>query len=529
MTASEGEGADEAPTQPGEGAAGAAAGGAAEVPWRALHPLSLVVNLLPTAWRTVRGAWPLLLALVVGQQQRGQDAADLSLLTLFFGMTLFRTLSHFLTLRYRVAGGRLEVTSGLLLRQSRVVDPARIQNLSLERNLFHRLAGLVELRVETAGDASSNGLLSALSVEEAERLQAELRALVSASRGAAGAEAGAGGAAAGADGPSPVGEDGPVTPLVRAGPLELLAYGFTQRTVGTVAVLTAVALELLGRMGPEGAAQVRFAARPAVLGAALVLAFGASWFWSAGNALLRHWGFVLEAVGGRLRTREGLFTTRTVEIPLAKVQTALVALPWLRRSMGFGSVLVETAALGFGEGPARPAEGVVPMVPVAELPRVVGVAIPEAQGVDLAGPWVPAAPLALLRAVVGRALRYAAVLGVLGFIARPEGFYALLAVPLAVPVAALDWRAHGYRLTAGLVMVRAGFFRRSILLMPRRRIQSVHLTQSAVDRWAGLAWVTVRGAGADITFPALKLDEAMQLYGELVAGLPRAAPLPGAR
>lgn len=484
----------------------------AEVPWRALHPLSLVVNLLPTAWRTVRGAWPLLLALLVGQQQRGQDAADLSLLALFFGMTLFRTLSHFLTLRYRVVGGRLEVTSGMLLRQSRVVDPARIQNLSLERNLFHRLAGLVELRVETAGDASSNGLLSALSVEEAERLQAELRALVAQSRPADAGE----GAAAEATGPASG------RPLVRAGALELLAYGFTQRTVGTVAVLTAVSLELLSRMGPEGAAQVRFAAQPAVLGAALVLAFGASWFWSAGNALLRHWGFVLEQAGDRLRTREGLFTTRTVEIRLPKVQTVLLALPWLRRSMGFGSVLVETAALGFGEGPARAAEGVVPMVPLPELPRVVEAALPEARGIDLDGPWVPAAPRALLRAVLGRALRYALVLGVLGFIARPTGFYALLAVPLAVPVAALDWRAHGYRLTAELVMVRAGFFRRSILLMPRRRIQSVHLTQSALDRWAGLAWVTVRGAGADITFPALQFDDALRVYGELVAGLPRA-------
>lgn len=34
--------------------------------WRTLHPASVLVNLLPTAWRALRSLWPLAIALVIG-------------------------------------------------------------------------------------------------------------------------------------------------------------------------------------------------------------------------------------------------------------------------------------------------------------------------------------------------------------------------------------------------------------------------------------------------------------------------------
>ncbi|MEC8424086.1 MAG: PH domain-containing protein, partial [Myxococcota bacterium] len=258
-----------------------------DTPWRSLHPASLAVNLLPQAWRTVRGAWPLLLALFFGGAGMGVQVFDLSLLLAFFAVALTRTTVHFLTLRYRVHAGRLEIRHGLLNRQARALDPARIQNVSLNRNVFHRISGLVEVRVETAGDASTTGMLSALAVGEAEALQAELKGLV-------------GGTPADATPAEGTDEQPASPPLVSVGLLELLAYGLSRRTVGTVAVITAVGMELMARLGPEGADQVRWAAQPRVLAAAVLLAFCASWVWSAGTSLFRHWGFTLRRAGERL-------------------------------------------------------------------------------------------------------------------------------------------------------------------------------------------------------------------------------------
>ena len=128
--------------------------------WKRLHPGSVLVNLIPRLWGLVRAMWPLALAFLYGTSQTGGvELFDLSLLFLFFGMAAWSTMLHWITLRYRVAEGRLEVGSGLLNRQVRVIAPERIQNIEMERNPFQRLAGLVEVRIETASGIDVAGAI----------------------------------------------------------------------------------------------------------------------------------------------------------------------------------------------------------------------------------------------------------------------------------------------------------------------------------------------------------------------------------
>jgi putative membrane protein len=131
--------------------------------WRALEPASLLVNLIPDLWRTARGAWPLLLAVFVGGGIA--NVVNLLLLASFFAMAVGRTVLHFLTLRYRLHEGKLEIQTGLIGRRFRVIDPARIQNVEIVQNVFHKLAGLVELRIETAGEAGAEGSLAGRTID----------------------------------------------------------------------------------------------------------------------------------------------------------------------------------------------------------------------------------------------------------------------------------------------------------------------------------------------------------------------------
>ena len=476
--------------------------------WKGLHPLSVVVNLLPQAWRTIRGAWPILLALVLGAGA-GMEVFDLSLLLLFFAMAFSRTILHFLTLRYRVHGGRFEVRFGLLNRQARELDPSRIQNISLERNLFQRAAGLVELKVETAGDAGVHGLLSALSVEAAEELRAELEVLVRAARGQAEPDA--------ATDPG-VAVAASTAPLVEASAAELVAYGLSRRTMGTVAVLTAVGFEVFTRLGPEGAEQIRWLQdQPHVLGAAFLLAFAGSWAWSAGAALVRHWGFAVRRVGDRLVTTEGLTTTRRVEIPLRKVQMLQAAEPWMRRSMGYSTVLVETAALGFADGQVRQAEGVMPMVERAELPAVLHAVLPRVGADPWSTPLKPAAPRALYRAIIRRVIRLGLLSTLIAGLAWPDlrGMWAFCAVPLAIPLGWLDWRWQGWLITPDAVVARRGFLNRRTWVIARDKVQSLQIVQTPLMRWHGLGAVSVRVAGNAVALPDLTLDDAEGVFDEL--------------
>ena len=251
-----------------------------EQDWRSLEPASLLVNLVPDLWRTLRAGWPLLLAVLVGGGVA--NFVNLALLLLFLGSAVARTVLHFLTLRYRMNAGKLEIRSGLVARRFRVIDPARIQNVEIVQNVFHKLAGLVELRVETAGEAGAEGLLSALSIAEANRLRDQLHHSVAIPAA------------------PPPGDE-----LLTITPAELVGYGMSEGRIGAVVLAGGLAIEALGQFSPESVAQGMKGVSPgAALGLGLLgLALG--YAVSVGRTLLRWYGFRMTRSARGLRFEIG--------------------------------------------------------------------------------------------------------------------------------------------------------------------------------------------------------------------------------
>ena len=475
-----------------------------EAAWRRLHPASLYINLLPQTYRTLRGLWPLLLLMFFGGQGSATSGIDFTLLVVFFAISISRTVVHFLTLRYRLSAGKLEVRSGLLNRRSRVLDPYRIQNIELAQNPLHKLAGLVELRVETAGDASTDGMMSALKVEEAERLKGALERLARVRRRQQGL------ATAESD-PEDAGEE-----LLRIDAVELIAFGLSKRRVGTVALLFAAGMEILSLLDPYQTQQVASELSTARLVGAVLLAFAATWIFSAGQSLLRHFNFKMRLRGDRLITTEGLLTRRSVEIPREKVQLVRVDEPWLRRQMGYGTMLIETAALGMADGEVRQAEGVVPMVGHEALPGLTRQAAPVLATDPWSVPLEPAHPRALYRLIFGQLVRSAFLAGVLVWLLPwPWSLWALVLLPLALPLAWLDWRNQGWLVTPRVVIARRGYLTRRTWVIARSKIQSVHMGQSPIMRWHGIAGVRVSVAGSLVRLPDVGLDVGQDILSEL--------------
>ncbi len=466
--------------------------------WQGLHPASLLVNLIPQAWRTMKMAWWWLLAIMIGTEGMGIGATEFFVLLMFAGLSVWNTLIHWATLRYRVHNNRLEITSGLLNRRSRTIDPVRIQNVELVQNLFHKWTGLVELRVETAGDSSTEGLLSALSVSEARRLRSLLAATGSLAEG-------------------DEGDEHHSETLVEMSLTEILAYGLSRRTIGTVAVMTAVALEILGQFGTEATRDVAAQITPSVVVAAFLLAFAGSWLVSVTASLFRHHQFRLVRRSKSLWTEEGLTTRRRVEIPLSKVQLVRTDEPLIRRGMGYGTVMIETAGLGvFTEGQDRQAEGMMPMVEHDELGRICRHAAPMAD-ID---PWntnlLPAHPRALYRSIMGSLGRAALVAIPIIALFGVAGWLALLLIPIAIPSAWLDWKKQGWLVTDSAIVSRRGFFNRRTFVVARDKLQSVHLVEGPIMRLHGLARLVVRVAGSQIALPDIGKEEASQVMAELV-------------
>jgi putative membrane protein len=491
--------ADDLPTE--EQVAPAAAEAApAELPWRGLHPLSLVVNLLPRTWRVVRGMWPLFLALLLQGRRDGASIVDLAILSVFFLSSVGGTVAHFLALRYRVAGGRLEIRTGLVSRQVRVIDPERIQNTELVRNVFHKLAGLVEVRLETASGTEVEGLLSALSEADG----AELVAALGRSRR------------------RPAEADAPRAILATAGPADLLRHGATGLRVGAgLAIAVGLGFEGLQWFGPERVGDVRTAVGAAGVALAVVAFASGLFVVAVGASMLRFWRFELARVGDRLVAVAGLLTRRSVELPLDKVQLVVVRQPILRRALGFGSVHVETAAARDEAGGTASAEAVVPVVDEEALGPLVQ-AVVAGEGDLWHRPLRPPHPLALRRGVIGAAVR-GAILGALaawwlwpwGLVAPP------LLIAGGVASAWLDHRLQGWVLTEGALVARRGFVDRQTAIVSRRKVQAIEVRQGPLLRRWGLGQVVVRVAGSTVALPLVGEAEAAALLDALRP--PRAA------
>ena len=462
--------------------------------WRSLHTLSPVVNLIPQIWATIRGYWIVLVAVALGGDV-GVQIGDLVILLVFFFMGFGRSLVHWLTLRYRVHEGALEIRTGVLNRRVRILSPDRIQNAELVRNPFHRVSGLVELRLETAGaEVETEGLFSALDFAEANRLVAELDALRrnSSSRAIPAGDQGV--------------ELGEV--LVQMGWVEIVAHGLSSRRAGVSAILLAVGFEVFAQLEPGGSeigSALESLTGPMIVAGVLAV-FILGWILGLLESLFAHYRYRLTEVDDRLVSQMGLLTRRRVELPIHRVQHIRIDEPLLRRVMGFASVYVDTAS-GAGipveGGQPTASEAVIPMVPksaqLALLRRLLPQLDVDLRSAKLQPAHWKALPLALFGAGVGWSF---VQLG--GFLVFGRwGFLLVLLLPLMLVGAWLDWRFQGWTVTGNVVVSREGFWLRRTTLVPLDKVQAVHRIETPLLRVLGLAIVAVRVAGPRVFLPKM--------------------------
>ena len=466
--------------------------------WRQLHPASVVVNLLPRSWALVRGMWPLLLFVVYGQSQQSDDGlqfVNASLLSLFFAIAAWNTLLHWATLRYRVHEGKLNVKTGLLNRQVRVIAPERIQNIEMVRNIFHRMSGLVEVRIETASGTEVEGLLSALTVAEAGWLIDRM--------GRARTD---------------MQTDEVTPPLVSNTFSDLLRYGATTGRLGAMALAIGVAVEWIQWSDPEEVQNVGV-----VLGflggIALVLAaISGAFVLGVGNAVIRHHGFRLTRLDSGLVSEEGLFTLRRVELPLSKVQLVTITEPILRRVLGFGSVHIETAAAREDKGGVQQSEAMVPVVRGSRFAEVVRAALPDLD-VNLQRLQLnPPHPKALLRALLMASVRGIILVAFMVWLAGTWGALALIFLPIGWATAWLDYSYQGWLVTERVIIARRGWWSRKTQVVDRRKLQSMRLSQGPFLRNWGLGVLGLRVAGSAVVLPVLSWEEAEAVQRSLLRG-----------
>jgi putative membrane protein len=470
-----------------------------EPEWERLHPASVLVNLVPRTWSLLRNLWPLLLALWFGgRSQAGEVIGNLSILLVFFASALGWTALHALTLRYRVADGKLEIKSGLLNRQARVISADRVQNVERVQNVFHRLSGLVEVRIETASGTEVEGMLSAIDVPAADRLIASLHPAH---------------AARAPEAPPPEREV-----LVHNTLVDLAWAGASDLRLGAIGVAMAVFVEFVPQMGGE---EIGWLAHiPGLAWGALAVALvSGGWLVGIGSSVLRSYGFELSLSERRLVAVQGLLTRRRTELGLSKVQLLSFVEPLLLRQVGLGSLQIETAAAPTGGSGTERGEVFVPILERDRVAALSRVALPLGELDPATVKLHPPHPFAATRAMGRAAVRTVGLSLLLVWMFGPAGALGLLLVPVAVATAWLDVAHQGWLVTDALVIARRGVITRTTWLLSRKKLQSAVLSQGPVLAWRGVGLLSLRVAGSRVDLPLLDHAEARRLQRVLL-GVP---------
>jgi cytochrome P450/uncharacterized membrane protein YdbT with pleckstrin-like domain len=171
------------------------------------------------------------------------------------------------------------------------------------------------------------------------------------------------------------------------------------------------------------------------------------------NELVGRYGFTVARSPDGVRLRYGLLDTRSQTVPPGRVQAVQIVEPFLWRRFGWSRLQVNVA--GYGVSSSGESSMLLPVGTGAEVHRVLDLVVPALEATDRDPRELPL---------------------------RPVPATARWLAPLARPVLGLGYDGR-------MLAIRDGRLRRTLVLVPHERTQSVRLTQGPLQRRLDLATV----------------------------------------
>jgi putative membrane protein len=472
---------------------------------RKLHPAAIGVLAL-AALR--EAALPIVVLLVTAVAGSGLDTAALrrGALYLIIGVAASTAMGfvRWRSTRYWVDERGVHWETGVVRKKATTVPLNRIQGLDTVAGPVQRLFGVVAVNVQTAGGGAKGEIvLEAVGPAAVEELREAVRA-----RRPEVADA------------TPAG----ALPERRLTRREGLVAALTAGQLGVILPVLAGASQLLTqvfgdpsdvedatRLVPDSAGGWELAA-----GGLLVLA----WALSVGGSLVTFAGFTVTREPDRLRIRRGLLQRSEAAVPVRRVHGVRVVEGVLRRPFGLCTLRLEVAGYAAEASAART---LFPLLRRTEVESFLARLLPELA--DDPGGLARPPQRAARRYVLPGTLAGAILGGAACLVFPAVAPWPLLAAPLLALDGWLDYRAAGWRLRDGRLVMSSRRLAWSTLLAPATRLQQHAIAQSPLQRRAGLADLAVAvGKGGHAHVRHLEEPVAADLW-ERLRPLPRRSEL----
>jgi len=506
------------------------AGADLETDWRRLDPRMLLIHPVQEAIRFL----PALLGVfILGRSRNGGEGHWWELVTV--AVVIGVGVMRYLTTRFRIRHGQIELRKGLVNRQVIATPEDRVRTVDVTAAPFHRLLGLAKVEIGTAGHSHERLVLDALPLADARTMREELIHLRSAAldhtAGRSRNHTDHGVDRAGAPPtelppptgmphtelppptPDPVAETTLLTlnpawvryaPLTMSGLVTALAvFGFTSQFLRS-AIEGAYVQDAVRALGGHAwwvSLLVGLASVAVAVSFLAVLGY-----------ILQNWHFRLSRhQGGTLHVSRGLLTTRETSIEEKRLRGVEVGEPLGLRLAGGSRLKAITTGLSRREDD-RGSAWLVPPAPRSVVAGVARAVVGDDEA--LTAPLTPHGPAARRRRFL-RTLLPAAVLavGAAAVVWWLGLAWWLLVLPalviLGAPFLARDrYAGLGHHLSSDHLVVRSGSFSRRRDILQRTGIIGWTVQSTWFQRRVGLATLVATTAAGKQRYTAYDLPVA---------------------
>ena len=414
------------------------------------------------------------------------------------------SIAKYLRFRYYVTSEEMVMHYGVFKRVRRNIPSDRVQNVAIERNFLSRVLGTAVVKIETAGTAQAEGVLSYVGVREANRIRDILRT---------------------AETTYAPDESIPASPDFRMRLPRLLLSSAYQFSFGLFAILVGVLqqLELIGLINIEttlrdifeknflGPANSQQYSLVMLTIAFILITLVLSWILGFAQYFIRYYNFYIELGPEKIHRKFGLITVREGTLPYKRVQSFLIRSNPLMRLHDWYRMEMQTLGLESGERGFQPA---MPFSKWAEIitlgPKIRPFTAPEAY------------TRVSRRTIRRRCLRYALL--ILAPVAAlylwwPYAVWGLTLLPISWGIAWLQYLCHSWSFHDGNLFIRRRIFSQQLWVVPIERLQAFEINATFFQRRLDLCTLRVDTAGAGVLrhpkIIDMRLDDAEKLFTEL--------------
>ena len=455
-----------------------------------------------------------LLAAIFGVRKSDNPALIPIIIAAVLALSLFFRWLGWRRFRYHVGADDIRVEKGILNRTARSIPYDRIQDVSIEQKPLARMMGLSEVKFETGGGDGDDATLRFVTLEEANRLRALIRA-----RKAGLSEA---------QDTAPMVETEDAETIFAMDGKRVFILGLYSFSLIIFAVLGGLAqqfdfllpfdlwdLKRWAGLAQESGMSVNTINGVGIAGQ-LILAFGAftslifiGFATGVVRTYLREHGFRLTQTSKGFRRQRGLLTLTDVVMPTHRVQAAVVQTGPIRKRRGWHSLKFVSLAQDSKEESNYVAAPLATLDEVRRIAQVAGIHGPygdEQLRTGAALHWI----IQLLLLVPPLLIAMAALV-IFADTAFAPTLLLLLLLVFATFMFWCDWRRYRFGLDDQQLYLRRGWWQQRLTIAPQLKVQSIEIAQGPFTRRLGLASLKFGIAGGTLEMIALPLSTAQAI------------------